>query len=223
MDLDDISAEQAQIDLGVANARIVELSCQIELASSRVLRLRQELERLQRGGKSVPAPDTKMVSVGVLDDSVRPAPGRVPLVSVKRISLSRLLRRRVKPLMLMHIDEVCGRPLVSQGGESSHVVSVREFRSITISGWAAPRGFAVFFSSVEVTLKGESRQLTSRVNTFARDDVAKHFGSAAILQSGFKVDFETATISPGRYVVELRGETSEGKAAVATAFTLTVQ
>lgn len=207
MDLNEISAEQALIDLGVANARIVDLSCQIELASLKVLRLRQELERLQRNDKPISIATVKQAAVA-------PAVWWAPL--------SKLMRRRVKTSMLIHIDEICGRPLASQGDAGTYVVSSREFRSLTISGWAVPRNFPGCFSKVEVVLRSEVAEFRSRAETFARDDVAKHFGNPAVLQSGFKVDIATASIKAGKYIVELHGETSQGSAAVAMAFNLII-
>ena len=96
MDLNEISTEQALIDLGIANARIVELSCQIELASSNLLRLRQELERLQASHKQASASTEKAASK---------AHSSTLTADVRRAPLSRLLRRQTKALMLIHIDE----------------------------------------------------------------------------------------------------------------------
>lgn len=213
MDLNEISTEQALVDLGIANARIVDLSCQIELASSNLLHLRQELARLQAGYKQTSVITEKATHTG-------PATTRRSVV--KRASLPKLLRWRTKALMLTHIDEVCGRPLAIQGGSGTHVVSSREFRSLTVSGWAIPRNFSGFFSSVEVIFRSEAVELKSRAETFPRDDVAKHFSNPTVRLCGFKIDIAMASIKPGNYVVELHGETSQGSIVFTNAFNLEV-
>lgn len=44
IDLTEISIEQAIIDRNIARARIVELSCRIDVASCELLKLREELD-----------------------------------------------------------------------------------------------------------------------------------------------------------------------------------
>lgn len=198
MDLAEISYKQALIDLDFANARIVDLSCRIDVTAAELIVLREQYETLKAGSVTA-AP------------AASAAPSRRPLAF-----LHDLRRKKI----LFHIDEVCGAPLVSGKDGAKHVVSRREAKVITISGWAVPKNFPGPLAAVDVVLTGTDHSFSSRVSTFARQDVAAHFRNPSLERSGFRFQVGSATLQPGSYIVELRGQTPGGDTVATRAFSI---
>lgn len=199
IDLTEISIEQAIIDRNIARARIVELSCRIDVASCELLKLREELDLL-RGHDAQTS-----LTFNSSEEMVRLERSSQLLSKVSALPtgvIGRLSDLR-RPTVIAHTDTICGKPV---DGRRQVPIVRADHRYLTISGWVVPRNHRQAISEVVVSLvtSDEARRVHER--TTSREDVAKHFSNQAFVKSGFQCAFPMKEITAGTYTVELSAQ-----------------
>lgn len=194
MDLTDVSYAQAIEDLTIANNRVLVLSQKITEDSDELRKLQSQLGNLHSELLS-PAKVQANEPSSIAPIGWRPAKAPSAFRHLFRLG-------RMKPKILTHIDEIGGTAPNSSG---RHVISLGQLRSLSISGWAIPRGSAAPFEFVEVKISGNALSTKKRVELRDRLDVAKHFGNASLVKSGFSAAFSLSELQAGVYSIEIEG------------------
>lgn len=205
MDLTEISREQAVADLGIANARILELSVEVRRAGEELQQLRRQLNLREKKASSRCSSGEPLYAVE------RASAGRMSADAPKKLLVEQLKRLLgVRPRLIFSLDEVCGRaPVLSKNGARATVMR-SEFRFCTLRGWALPENASSPFASLEVVVSGEKREVRRAATFQTREDVAKHFGDSALASAGFLVEIPMSELAAGTYEVKLVGQSGSG-------------
>lgn len=199
IDLDDISYDQALIDLGIANRRIVELCIEISSSSD-------ELERLRKKAvdrRSANIDHSRHGSVG----NVR-TDGEKKALRKHKFKALRLFRSAA-PNILWSLDEVCGSGSFA-AGEARHRITRQNHFALEFRGWAVPAERDVPFKSILIKIANESFESQQIVDPDMRSDVGRHYGDTNLSRSGFRVKFPMLDTPAGCYDITLVGIKADG-------------
>ena len=221
MNLNEISRNQALIDLRLANVRIMELTCRIDEVAREVHSLRTELRirhKEQQGhspsGNGVEVTRETANSVGTEHAETSRQTTDKKKTDRSWKLLKSLFGRPARTELFANIESVCNRPVTRGGARLRSIVSRSEFPALTISGWVFCPSFDIALEAVDLILirTGHSDiQTTSR--TSERDDVSAHFDSKLAIRSGFIVAIPMRDIPSGQYLVQLRGRNARNEEA----------
>jgi hypothetical protein len=210
MDLTSISYELAIIEIDISNKRIVELSGRLALAVEELAQLREELDAA-RSAISVKQATKPEAAPRIVD---RPF---WPRLTERLGRLLAIERRMGAPDF--HIDRICGKPPVA--GRAS-IVSKKEHRLLSISGWAVPSKRNRPFDWIGIELHGNPGRIFKKAPVADRPDVAIHFANPVLAAAGFTVEFALSELAAGSYAIKIVGGLSERAKACASAGTVEI-